>query len=118
MEDIITNTFSTSLLCGIIFLIMAVITYYFPPKKINAFYGYRTNSSMRSQERWDFAQRFSTIQMMRSSIALMAVSLLGYFIPVSVEIKASIGMGLLVLMVIYLMVTTEKAIKKKFSNTP
>ncbi|MEL1246033.1 SdpI family protein [Flavobacterium sp. DGU11] len=117
MEDFIANIFFTSFLCGIIFLIVAAITYYFPPKKINAFYGYRTASSMRSQERWDFAQRFSSIQMIRGSVALMLISLLGYFVPIAVEVKQSIGMGLLVLMVVYLMVTTEKAIKKEFKDT-
>lgn len=29
-----------------------------PPKNINGFYGYRTPRSMKSQEAWDFAQRY------------------------------------------------------------
>jgi uncharacterized membrane protein len=31
----------------------------FPPKKINNFYGYRTKSSMKDQESWDTANRYS-----------------------------------------------------------
>ena len=27
-----------------------------PPKRVNGFYGYRTQRSMSSQEAWDFAQ--------------------------------------------------------------
>ncbi|MBQ9624887.1 MAG: SdpI family protein [Clostridia bacterium] len=30
-----------------------------PPKDINSVYGYRTKSSSKSQEAWDFAQSFS-----------------------------------------------------------
>ena len=30
-----------------------------PPRQINEFYGYRTTRSRKSQEAWDFAQRYS-----------------------------------------------------------
>jgi len=29
-----------------------------PPEKINSIYGYRTSSSMKSQETWDFAHQY------------------------------------------------------------
>lgn len=32
---------------------------FFPPKKINSFYGYRTPRSMKNQENWDFAQKYA-----------------------------------------------------------
>ena len=31
----------------------------FPPKKVNALYGYRTKRSMKNQTNWDFAQKSS-----------------------------------------------------------
>ena len=46
-------------LSGGIFLLAGYIQFRFPPKKINHLYGYRTSTSMRSQECWDFAQTFS-----------------------------------------------------------
>ena len=46
----------TGLLCFFIFLITSI----FPPKKINALYGYRTKRSMKSEKNWNFAQRYST----------------------------------------------------------
>ena len=48
------------LLCvGIVFILAGVILYVFPPKKINGLYGYRTQTSMQSQKKWDFAQTYS-----------------------------------------------------------
>lgn len=38
----------------------------YPPKKINDFYGYRTNRSKKSQEHWDFAQIESAKYMKQS----------------------------------------------------
>ncbi|MGQ2983654.1 SdpI family protein [Flavobacterium sp.] len=116
MEEIFTNSFAVSLLCGVIFLIAAMVTYCFPPKKINPLYGYRTASSMKSQERWDFAQRYSTMQMIKGASVMVVISLLGYFVPVSPDVKFWIGIALLAAMVFYLFKGTEKAIKEKFET--
>jgi uncharacterized membrane protein len=116
MEEIFTNSFAVSLLCGVIFLIVALITYWFPPKKINPLYGYRTSSSMKSQERWDFAQRYSTMQMIKGALVMVVISLLGYFVPVSPDVKFWVGIALLAAMVAYLFKGTEKAIKEKFGT--
>lgn len=43
----------------IILLIMGLGMYFFPPKKINSFIGYRSNKSMKDQESWDYAQKMS-----------------------------------------------------------
>ena len=48
------------LLLGGIFALTGAILYFFPPKKINGSYGYRTFASMRSQAAWDFAQGYSS----------------------------------------------------------
>jgi len=118
MEEFITETFFVSLLCGIIFLIMAAIMHYFPPKEINHLYGYRTPASMKTQERWDFAQRFSTRQMVRGALVTIILSVLGYFIPIAVGIKISIGFVLIVLLAVYLFISTERAIKEQFNDMP
>lgn len=118
MEEFITDIFFVSLLCGFIFLIAAAVMYYFPPKNINLLYGYRTPASMKSKDRWDFAQRFSTIQMIKGSIVLITVSLCGYFIDLPESINVSVGIVMIVIMVAYLFITTERAIRKRFSNIP
>ena len=47
------------ILTGFIFYVAGLIQAKYPPKKINHFYGYRTSTSMRSQEIWDFSQQYS-----------------------------------------------------------
>ncbi|MDA0356796.1 MAG: SdpI family protein, partial [Bacteroidetes bacterium] len=46
---------------GLIFMLAGFIMLKLPPKKINSLYGYRTRSSMKNQERWDFSQKYSAI---------------------------------------------------------
>lgn len=117
MEDFIVEITLPTFLVGLIFIAVAMIIYLLPPKKINDLYGYRTTSSMKSQERWDFAQRYSSIQMIRGGLMLIAASVIGYFIPISYEIKIPVGISLIILAAIYLIVTTERAIKKKFPES-
>ena len=39
--------------------VVGIVFWKYPPKKINGLYGYRTTRSRKSQEAWDFAQRYS-----------------------------------------------------------
>ena len=61
MDRIAEYVMGMPFLTGLIFFFAAIIMYYYPPKEINSLYGYRTSSSMKSEERWDFAQRFSSL---------------------------------------------------------
>jgi len=88
--------------------------YYYPPKEINSLYGYRTGSSMKSQERWDFAQRFCAILAMKISVVMIIVSLLFYLVPADTDIKQISGVFLLILGTVYLFYSTETAIKQRF----
>lgn len=47
-----------SLLLPLTMLVMGLIFVKRPPKEINDLYGYRTLRSMKSQEAWDFANRY------------------------------------------------------------
>ena len=40
-----------------VILVFPLLLYYFPPKEINALYGYRTKRSSKNQKNWYFAQR-------------------------------------------------------------
>ena len=59
MDTILEYCNQMLLLVGIVFILAGSIMYVFPPKKINSFYGYRTASSMQSQQKWNFAQTYS-----------------------------------------------------------
>ena len=103
-------------LTGIIFIITALLLMRFPPKKINYLYGYRTPSSMKNQQVWDFSQKFSAVKMFQIGLLLLAASFLNILFDIGEKISLFLGIGLLILGCIYMFVATEKAIKKNFPN--
>jgi uncharacterized membrane protein len=59
-------------------LVIGYLFYRFPPKKINPLYGYRTPRSMRSQEAWDFANKYSSALMFYFFLTMPVVQALGW----------------------------------------
>ena len=113
---IIENLFFMPFLIGIIFVITALIMLRFPPKKINYLYGYRTTTSMKNQEVWNFSQKYSSIKMIQSGLFLVAFSFLGMVFHPNETVQLIVGIGLSILVCVFLFFTTEKAIKKNFPN--
>ena len=101
---------------SIVFLITGFIMYKFPPKKINNLYGYRTNSSMKSQERWDFSQKYSSIQMMFTAIKLFIVSLIFPWFNESFKTNIFLQIVIVFVAVGFMFYKTEKQIKINFPN--
>lgn len=116
MIDFETPLFLIPVMCGGIFVLVGVIMWYFPPKKINALYGYRTVSSMKSQKRWDFAQKYSAVEMIKWGAVFMLTAILSFMIKFDPFTGMCIGLGLMILMVVLLLVRTERAIKQHFKN--
>jgi uncharacterized membrane protein len=108
--------FTMPLLVGIIFMIAAFIMLKFPPKKINMLYGYRTASSMKNQEQWDFAQRYSSKLMIYCGFGLTLSSILGLIIKVSEGTGVFISTTMMIITILILLYKTEKAIKNKFNH--
>ena len=98
-------------LVGLVFSLAALITMKFPPKKINGIYGYRTSRSMKSQENWDIAQRFSSRLMLKQGLVMLAIGGLLIALPLTEEVSAVISIALLIVSVIVLFVQTEKKLK-------
>ncbi len=112
----LTPLFLIPIICGPIFILAGVVMLKFPPKDINALYGYRTKSSMVSKERWDFAQRFGANQLIKWGIIMILTSGLGLIIQIPEMVALIFALGLLIILSIFPIVLTEKAIKKKFKN--
>lgn len=108
--------FIIGLSTGLIFIVTAILTRRYPPKGINHIYGYRTKSSMLSQERWDFAQTYSSILMQRYGYFLVLFGLIGYFVAYSEAIDTLISISLIIFFTITLFVKTEKAIRDRFGD--
>jgi len=111
-----SDFFAILSLIGGIFTIVGIIMYLFPPRKINFLYGYRTSNSMKSKERWDFAQRYSALLMIKIGLAMCVLSSLGLFITISEDFDFYLAMLLLLISIVLLFLKTEKAIKLNFKE--
>ncbi len=98
-------------LVGLVFSLAAFISMRFPPKKINGIYGYRTSRSMKSQENWDRAQRYSSRLMLKQGLVMLAIGGMLLALPITDEVSAVISIALLIVSVIVLFVQTEKKLK-------
>jgi uncharacterized membrane protein len=106
-------------LAGVVFIITGFIILKYPPRKINMIYGYRSGSSMKSQERWDYAQKFSSKEMMRTGILMLIISAGIYFLEIRInEIAALItSLAFIIATVSFMIIRTEKSIRKKFGKS-
>jgi len=111
-------------LIGIIFLIAGFIGIKFPPKKINQLYGYRSPSSMKNQQTWDEANRFSNRYLVRLGSILIIIGLLTTFIfnaaivPIKSEalLRPMLLIGTAIASAVILIVATEKHLTKTFDK--
>ncbi|RLJ62541.1 SdpI/YhfL family protein [Lacinutrix venerupis] len=104
-------------LSGIVFIILGIIMYKFPPKKINMFYGYRTDTSMKNQQTWDFAQKYSSKKMVFCGCIklLLGIAIIAF----NISNKNTIIISLIIIggSVLYMLLKTEKALKNKFKKS-
>jgi uncharacterized membrane protein len=96
---------------GFVFAVAALISLKFPPKIINSIYGYRTSRSMKNQENWDFAQRFSSQLMLKQGLIMLLLAFILAVLPIPIEVATLISLLLLLTSVINLFVQTEKRLK-------
>lgn len=69
---------------------------------------------MASQQRWDFAQKYSARLMAISGLLLVLSSFIKMGFKMSVSQQLTIGVVLILAAVVVLIVLTEKAIQNKF----
>ena len=97
---------------GVIFTIVGYILFRFPPQDINSLYGYRTPKSMQSQKHWDFAQIKSGKLMFALGIIQIILAQLGWIWTPNEFTGVLIGLGILLVVIIYLFITVEKALNQ------
>ena len=103
------------LLIGPLMLLISYIFTKYPPKKINDLYGYRTKRSMRNQDCWDFANRYSIRFMWKTSLLTCIVQAIGVkSLDEGVALLTTIIV--LVTTLIYIVYLTEKALKNTFDK--
>ena len=106
----------------LILTVVGVVFWMYPPKKINEFYGYRTTSSRKSQEAWDFAQKYSAKMMTVLGLVALAVASIAHWLRSRLCLNSEyvmlydIGITavLVVMVVIPSIVMTEIKLRKRF----
>lgn len=116
MKEFLSQIFTVAFFCGIMFFIASVVMYFYPPKKLNAWIGYRTATSLRSQERWDFAQKFSATIRIKTSLLLIALSLTGYFLPEGFYIRIFGTLALIIAWERYTINATDSELRRRFGK--
>ena len=115
MKSIVTNhLFFLPTLIGLIVFVISIVSKIFPPKTINALYGYRTEKSMLSQEAWDFAQKYSSNLMSKASLVLILVGVCGLFVGNIGIVGLFIAMLSMITMFIFVIIRTEKELSVRF----
>ncbi len=97
---------------GLLFA-LSIIFYFFPPKKINALYGYHTNRSKLNEDIWGFANSFFTKQLVVfTAISFVFALLFAYLKP----IISWQPMALMLLALAVSVIKTEQALSKNFDE--
>jgi uncharacterized membrane protein len=111
-------------LMGVMFLIIGGILYLFPPKRINDFYGYKTEAAKKNQQTWDAANRYSSIYLIKAGLALLIIGFMitALFNEVVIPFKLRAGLTVFLLILsamlptILMIVSTEKYLTKTFGD--
>ena len=112
----------STLICTLILTVVGVVFWMYPPKKINEFYGYRTTRSRKSQEAWDFAQRYSAKLMTIFGLAALVVAAVAHWLRNCLCLNSNflmlydicITLLLPIIVVLPPIVLTELELRKRF----
>ncbi|WP_271407211.1 SdpI family protein [Tenacibaculum soleae] len=97
---------------GVLFL-FSIIFYFFPPKKINTIYGYRTNKTIKNDTIWQFANAFFIKQFLKYA----AISLVAAIILAAIsKIITWQPMAIMLLSLAVSVIKTEQEISKNFDE--
>jgi len=108
---------SVPILVGSVFLLVGILMFLFPPKKINYLYGYRTRGSMKNIERWNFAQKLSSKLLLICGISLLITGIVGLILYPDQNVINIIGIFESILLIMLIFIKTEFDLKKKFGKT-
>lgn len=67
---------------------------------------------MKNQKNWEFAQSFSTIQFLKSTLILIVVSIVGLYIELEETTDLTLAFVFLAAAICYPIYKTEKALKE------
>lgn len=111
-----TDALQLYIVLGYLALMLGLSWFFYkkPPKTINSIYGYRTNRSMKNQQTWDEANRYSSVFAFKLGLFSFALPFIGYILyPQQNVLVSLIGHSLLLILII---VFTEAHLKARFDQ--
>ncbi|CAA0146114.1 SdpI family protein [Tenacibaculum maritimum] len=97
---------------GLLFA-LSIVFYFFPPKKINSIYGYRTNKAMKNDTVWKYANSFFNKQfLIYSAISFVSAMLFVYLNP-NINWQP---MAIMILSLAVSVIKTEQELNKNFDD--
>lgn len=105
-----------TLLVGCILAAIGGIALAYPPKKINKLYGYRTKASMRNQQTWEEANRYSAKQMLYCGSVLLTIGVLSFLSPSVGKTNVNIATILTIIFSVLPLPLTELHLRKVFDK--
>ena len=97
-------------------LVISLIFFYFPPKKINLIYGHRTSMSIKNQNTWKEANKRSTYMMLLVSALTCILQLIGIVFNINQETTILYPSIFLVAGLIIGVLVIEKQLKTIFDK--
>lgn len=109
------------LICPVLMTASGYLMQKHPPREINGLYGYRTARSSKSQEAWDFSQRYSAKLYVKWGRILTAVSLLLFLVLMGLgaETAGIAGTFVCLVQIVFLILPipfVERALKENFDQ--
>nr|WP_262896437.1 SdpI family protein [Adhaeribacter terrigena] len=89
---------------------------FFPPKKINWYYGYRTSTSMRNHEVWKAGNRYASQLLWQLGLVMFLFGVFTFPLPPSAFTGILAGILLMLLLVGGMYFLTERYLKKHFDE--
>jgi len=99
---------------GLIFF-LSIIFYFFPPKKINSIYGYRTHRAMQNNDIWSFANSLFGITLLKYAGVGFIAALALTFINEAL-MNSWFSMAFMIFTLLIAVISTEKELSKNFDD--
>ncbi|MFO0323293.1 MAG: SdpI family protein [Bacteroidota bacterium] len=101
-----------SFLIYVTIFIVSIIFKLFPPKHINAFYGYRTSKSMENQKIWDYANKIFTNALFYSILIFGLILIIVFLINIDIKYILLFEAISIVVILLGVILFTEIKLKK------
>jgi uncharacterized membrane protein len=109
---------------GLVILILGLVTFYFPSRKVGSLYGFRTPSSQNGQQTWDVANRYAALYCIKWGVVAIIAGVLINILTDSMLMADKTKQMLHVILLMgagvsfgpLLIVATEKHLDKNFKE--